>query len=145
MLDTVLDHFSIEKIEKRPWGCFYCIEKFYNDKFVNKYFPKLRVNDIKTISCKILYIEPNKKLSLQYHFKRRELWNVLKGPVGSIIGHKDTILNNGETVLIEESQVHRLIGLDDEAIIAEIWINVNDEDPSFENDIIRIDDDYDRI
>ena len=45
---------------------------------------------------------------------------------------------------LEKGERHRLIGLDDYAVLAEIWQHIDSNNPSDENDIVRLDDDYGR-
>ena len=50
----------------------------------------------------------------------------------------------GETIKLAQGERHRLIGLDKQAIIAEIWQHTDAAQPSDENDIIRVQDDFGR-
>ena len=43
-----------------------------------------------------------------------------------------------------QGERHRIIGMDDYAIVAEIWIHTDKYNPSDEDDIVRLKDDYDR-
>ena len=51
---------------------------------------------------------------------------------------------NGEVIKLKQGERHRLIGLDDWGIVAEIWQHTNLDEPSDENDIIRVQDDFGR-
>ena len=53
-------------------------------------------------------------------------------------------LDEGDQVKLEKGERHRLIGLDDYAVLAEIWQHTDSNNPSDENDIVRLDDDYGR-
>ena len=57
---------------------------------------------------------------------------------------KEMIQLRQEIKLNLKEQRHRLIGLDDWAIIAEIWQHTEKDNPSDEDDIVRINDDYGR-
>jgi hypothetical protein len=50
----------------------------------------------------------------------------------------------GETIKLAQGERHRLIGLDTQAIIAEIWQHTDANHPSDEDDIIRVQDDFGR-
>ena len=50
----------------------------------------------------------------------------------------------GKTVSLEQGERHRLVGLDSWGIVAEIWMHVDPEHPSNEEDIVRVEDDYAR-
>ncbi|NBC66802.1 MAG: hypothetical protein GVY07_14240 [Bacteroidetes bacterium] len=45
---------------------------------------------------------------------------------------------------IEKGQRHRLIGLQNWGVVAEIWQHTDSSDPSDEEDIVRLDDDFGR-
>jgi mannose-6-phosphate isomerase-like protein (cupin superfamily) len=88
-------------------------------------------------------------LSWQYHHRRAEIWRVIQGPVGVKRSPTDTegmleILNVGDTITLQQGERHRLIGLDDYAVIAEIWQHTDSNHPSDEDDIVRVQDDFGR-
>ena len=101
------------------------------------------------ISPKILIVSPNSKLSWQYHHRRTEIWRVFKGKVGisrsfDNIEKPVKILNEKDQIKLQKGERHRLIGLDDFAVVSEIWQHTDSDYPSDENDIVRISDDYGR-
>ena len=49
----------------------------------------------------------------------------------------------GDQIKLEQGMRHRLIGLDDYGVVAEIWQHT-DSLPSDEDDIIRVQDDFGR-
>jgi len=53
-------------------------------------------------------------------------------------------LNAGDTIRLAQGRRHRLIGLDDWGIIAEIWQHTDVAHPSDEDDIVRVQDDFGR-
>ena len=133
----------------RPWGGFLLIDESQSKEFINKF---ISIKDLKIenkISPKILIVNPNARLSWQYHFRRKEIWKVYKNDVG-IIKSTDNyetemkIFNKGDVVEIQKGERHRLIGLSDFGIVAEIWIHTDPVNPSDENDIVRLQDDYAR-
>ena len=50
----------------------------------------------------------------------------------------------GETVVLQQGERHRLIGLEDWGVVAEFWQHTDAESPSNEDDIVRLQDDYAR-
>ncbi len=144
--------FEIVKSDlSRPWGAFYYIEESQAQKFASQFFNKINIEeDLKNfkLSPKILIIKPNKRLSWQYHNRRSEIWQVYKGQIGIMLSTDDTqkkvkICNAGELIKIDQGVRHRIIGLEDFAIVAEIWQHTNDF-PSDEDDIVRLKDDFGR-
>ena len=104
---------------------------------------------IKDASPKILVIKPKKRLSWQYHYRRSEIWSVIKGSIKVIKSDDNTeqneyILNKGDQIEIKKEERHRIVGLDKYALVAEIWIHTDKENPSNEEDIVRVQDDFDR-
>ena len=142
----------ISKDFERPWGGFLVIKEEQAQDFANKFFDGVDIENLKIgakLSPKILIVKPNSKLSWQYHNRRAEIWKVFKGEVGISRSFDDnqnpTIkLVKGDQIKLKKGERHRLIGLDDFAVIAEIWEHIDLENPSNENDIIRLSDDYGR-
>lgn len=138
--------------EERPWGGFFVIDESQAQKFANIYFDGLDVLPLKIsgkLSPKILVVAPNKRLSWQYHNRRAETWRVVSGEVGVIRSPTDTagkltVLREGDTITLQQGERHRLVGLDDWAVIAEIWQHTDPENPSDEDDIVRVQDDFGR-
>ena len=65
---------------ERPWGGFLVINESQAQEFINKFFDGLNINLLKTgvkLSPKILIINPNSKLSWQYHHKEENLRKIL--------------------------------------------------------------------
>ena len=101
------------------------------------------------LSPKILVVQPNKRLSWQYHHRRAEIWRVISGNVGVVTSPTDTEgkkveLSEGESIRLAQGQRHRLVGLNDWGIVAEIWQHTELDHPSDEDDIIRVQDDFGR-
>ena len=57
---------------------------------------------------------------------------------------KEKILKEGDEIRLSKRERHRIIGLDNYAVVAEIWIHTDKDNPSDENDIVRLQDDFDR-
>ena len=60
------------------------------------------------------------------------------------IERKEKALKEGDEIKLHKGDRHRIIGLDDYAVVAEIWIHTDKNNPSVENDIIRVQDDFNR-
>ena len=54
------------------------------------------------------------------------------------------IFNIGDTITLQQGERHRLIGLDEFAVIAEIWQHTDANHLSDEDDIVRVQDDFGR-
>jgi mannose-6-phosphate isomerase-like protein (cupin superfamily) len=88
-------------------------------------------------------------LSWQYHHRRAEIWRVIHGQAGLVTSDTDEegtlqVLNVGDTITLQQGERHRLIGLSDYAVIAEIWQHTDANHPSNEEDIVRVQDDFGR-
>ena len=142
----------IYKDIKRPWGGFFVISENNAQDFSNIYFNRLNTEELKVsdkLSPKILIIAPNKRLSWQYHQRRSEIWKVVSGEIKVVTSHddierKEEILKEGDKIRLSRGERHRIIGLEEYAVVAEIWIHTDKDNPSDENDIVRVQDDFDR-
>ena len=142
----------IEKDFERPWGGFLVISEKQAQEFADKFFDGINVENIKIggkLSPKILVVNPNSKLSWQYHHRRAEIWKVFKGKVGvsrSFDDNQNPLIKlvAGDQIRLKKGERHRLIGLNDFAVIAEIWQHTDPNNPSDEKDIVRLSDDYGR-
>jgi len=106
----------------RPWGSF---EKF---------------NENEQCTVKLLYIKPGSRLSLQYHNKRQEFWKIIKGSGTVEIQDKKSTLSEGDNIFIPSGAKHRIQAGNSGCTVLEISYGSFDED-----DIVRIEDDYNRI
>lgn len=109
----------------RPWGEFYGWDKG-DDWYL-----------------KTMYIAPKKRLSLQYHAKRSELWVLVSGDATAHIGKtersiKKIPLKKGELFSVPKGAIHRLESKKGGTVV-EIAQGHFDE-----NDIVRIADDHGR-
>ena len=136
----------------RPWGGFYVIDEAQAAAFTGHFFPEEDLENLKIsekLSPKILMVAPGKRLSWQYHHRRAELWKCIKGEVAVATSHTDTeeqkrVLKMGDKIKLAQGQRHRLIGLDGWGIVAEIWQHTDASNPSDEDDIVRLQDDFGR-
>ncbi len=140
--------------QTRPWGGFFVLEESQAAAFAALYFPQLEMSEIQItnkLSPKILVVAPHKRLSWQYHFRRAEIWKVIAGTtVGVKISDTDEqseevkVLESGSFIQMDKGERHRLIGLDGWGVVAEIWQHTDPENPSDEEDIVRLQDDFGR-
>ena len=107
---------------ERPWGWYKCICRGEN------------------YAVKKIWVEPNQRLSLQYHQHRAEHWTVVKGSGTVTRGDLDTPCKPGDTFDIGVEQRHRLSGGEEGVLIIEVQRGECRED-----DIIRLEDDYGRV
>ena len=136
----------------RPWGGFFVIEEQQAPQFIEEYFPGMSTDDLiggRKVSPKILLVAPHKRLSWQYHHRRSEVWRVVEGPVGIMRSDTDAETQvepyeAGDTVTLYRGERHRLVGLDDWGVVAEIWQHTDPNQPSDEADIVRLQDDFGR-
>ncbi len=118
MKKNLIDLFE----ENRPWGKF--------EKFVK--------NEKCTIE--ILYVNPHSKTSLQINKKRDEFWKILDGFAEIELEEKIAYAYKGDIIQVPKNSKHRIITQEKPCVIMEISLGNFDE-----NDIIRIEDDYDRL
>lgn len=146
-------HLKINKQDNtRPWGGFFVIEENDAEKFIGIYFPNLtyaQLNIAGKLSPKILVVAPGKRLSWQYHHRRAEIWKLIGGTAAVAISDTDEEsetkqLITGDIIQLKQGERHRLIGMENWGIVAEIWRHTDAENPSDENDIVRIQDDFGR-
>ncbi|MCP3682720.1 MAG: cupin domain-containing protein [bacterium] len=108
--------------EKRPWGKFeqFCL----NQK----------------CTVKILSVDANQELSLQYHHHREEFWRVVAGEGIIVIGEEDHKAKEGDEFVIPVETKHRIRTEGSSVKIMEISFGEFDE-----NDIVRLEDKYKRV
>ena len=142
----------VDKDIERPWGGFYVISEDNAQDFSNIYFNGINTEKLKVsgkLSPKILIIAPNKRLSWQYHQRRSEIWKVVSGEIKVVTSHddkerKEKILNEEDEIRLSLGERHRIVGTNNYAVVAEIWIHTDKNNPSDEYDIVRVQDDYNR-
>lgn len=108
----------------RPWGSYTVLEQEKN-KF----------------KLKKIIVKPGKRLSLQKHYHRNEHWIVVSGTAKITIEDQEMILKTNESTYISMGKLHRL---ENPGKIDLILIEVSVGEYLGEDDIIRIDDDFNR-
>src|SRR5690554_3772988 len=145
--------FVIERQDQtRPWGGFFVIDESQAQQFANAYFDGMDVGGLKIsdkLSPKILVVAPGKRLSWQYHHRRAEIWQVVSGTVGVVTSdtdeeHELKLLHPGDVIRLNQGERHRLVGLAEWGVLAEIWQHTDVNNPSDEEDIVRVQDDFGR-
>jgi mannose-6-phosphate isomerase len=109
--------------ETRPWGSFQVIR------------------DEENFKAKILEINPGGRLSKQYHFHREETWVIASGIALVLVGSSTSTMMPGDVVKIGKREIHRVENPGDELLVI---MELQQGDYFGEDDIVRIEDDYDR-
>ena len=107
----------------RPWGEYIVIESRRDFK-------------IKKID-----ILPGQRLSYQFHKGRSETWVIIQGKARVTIDGIETTHHKGDTIIIPKKAKHRIESL---SKINLVFIEIQTGDYFDEDDIIRIQDDYNR-
>ncbi len=142
----------INSDQNRPWGGFFVIDDQQSQKFIDFFYADVEDSKKQStgkVSPKILIVEKEKRLSWQYHHRRSELWKVIGGEVGVIQSdndHETSVQTKrfNDVITLKKGERHRLIGLETWGIVAEIWQHTDKTNPSDENDIVRVQDDFGR-
>jgi mannose-6-phosphate isomerase len=113
---------SIES-EERPWGQFFVL------------------HDEPSYKLKRIEVNPGGRLSYQYHDKRSEVWTIVEGTGIITLDGKVKKYKVGETILIPQGVKHRIENKEKEKVV---FIEVQTGTYFGEDDIIRIEDDYNR-
>jgi mannose-6-phosphate isomerase len=152
-MELKVNDFEITSMDlNRPWGGFFVISEEQAQKFADTYFKALDISNLKIsgkLSPKLLIVAPDKRLSWQFHNRRAEIWRVISGQAGVIRSFNDEegdmeVLNVGDIIILQQGERHRLIGLLDFTVVAEIWQHTDVNSPSDEDDIVRLQDDFGR-
>ena len=109
--------------EERPWGRFFVL------------------HDGPTYKLKRIEVDPGGSLSYQYHYKRSEAWTIVEGTGTITLNGVVKDYNPGETILIPQGVKHRIENKGQEKVV---FIEVQTGIYFGEDDIVRIEDDYNR-
>lgn len=113
---------SIESKE-RPWGRFFVL------------------HDEPIYKLKRIEVDPGGGLSYQDHHKRPEAWTIVEGKGVITLDGQNKEYTKGQTVLIPQGVKHRIENKASEKVI---FIEVQTGTYFGEDDIVRIQDDYNR-
>ncbi|MEH6307520.1 phosphoheptose isomerase [Olivibacter sp. CPCC 100613] len=132
----------------QSWGGSLMIDESQAQRFADLFFQDiLQAQSIEYTSNpskpKVLVIEPKQAIAWQYHQRRVEWWQVIAGEVGVIISDDDEerklLIKQPKDILeLKPGKRHRLVGLDDWAVIAQLWNHVDLRYPSDDADVIRL-------
>jgi len=111
-------------IEERPWGKF-----------------EVLLDDANT-KVKRITVKPNQRLSYQYHFKRSEHWVIIEGTATIILNGLKIIKHPGDTIFIPVETKHRIIN--ENTFSNLVFVEVQIGSYFGEDDIVRLEDDYER-
>lgn len=117
--DRTEDVFTVE----RPWGDF---RSFCQNE---------------QVTVKVITVRPGQRLSLQTHAQRAEMWTVLDDASMEVtVGDRTWSARKDEQIWVPLGAVHRMANKGDKAArILEVGFGTFDED-----DIVRLEDDYQR-
>ena len=115
---------SLHRKVRRPWGSY----------------ESLRVGE--TFQVKHIIVDVAGRLSLQYHHHRSEHWTAVSGTARVTVGERVFVMTANESVYIPKGDVHRLENIGDEELNL---IEVQCGTYLGEDDIVRLEDQYDRI
>jgi mannose-6-phosphate isomerase len=145
----------VELNADKPWGAYLRIDSSQADNFVTEFFPdlspreaRLGINDAE-LSPKFLIVKPGERLSWQFHHRRAERWRFLttgayrKSMTDDESERIEALAD--EVVQFQTGERHRLEGVPEQLVfVAEIWQHSDADQPSDEDDIVRLADDYSR-
>ena len=111
--------------DRRPWGSFTVLDE--------------------SASYKVKRIEvlPEKRLSYQRHFRRSEHWFIVCGTAKVTLNGNEFLVKKGEAVDIPVETAHRVENPDASELL--VFIETQTGDYFGEDDIMRLEDDFDRI
>ena len=110
-------------MEKRPWGTY---EVLAEDGLYK---------------VKRIIVKPDQRLSYQTHEKRVEYWTIVQGHGIITLEGEDKAIKTGDAVYIDKGDPHRIKNLGESDLV---FIEVQLGDYLGEDDIVRLEDDYNR-
>lgn len=111
------------EVGERPWGKYYVLADKPNYKL------------------KRIQVNPGQKLSYQYHHKRQEQWTIIEGNATVVLDGEEISLAYGDSIHIPQGSKHRIMNLTQELVV---FIEVQTGTYFGEDDIVRLDDEYNR-
>ncbi len=122
-IKSISDLHNVHLTAHRPWGTYTVLE------------------DTPGYKIKTIMVKPGKRLSLQKHFHRSEHWIVVSGTATVTVENRTFLVRPNESTYIKMGEIHRL---ENEGKIPVILIEAQVGEYTGEDDIIRIDDDFNR-
>jgi len=114
---------TLNNFVKKPWGGYAVLSQG------------------KLYKIKILAVNKGQRLSLQYHHQREEYWVVLEGTATIRLGEKMYTLRPEESFYVAKRALHRIENRHDQPLVI---LETQIGDYLEEDDIIRVQDDYER-
>jgi len=113
------------EFDQRPWGSYTVLDSGADYK------------------VKRIEVLPQKRLSYQKHARRSEHWFVVRGIAKITLNDVEKLVKSGESVDIPVGTAHRVENPDSDNLL--VFIETQTGDYFGEDDIVRIEDDFDRI
>lgn len=107
----------------RPWGEYWVLD------------------ESETHKVKRILVNPDSRLSLQYHHHRGEVWTIVSGTATVTLNEDISDYTPGQVVQIPKGAHHRVENKTDAPLV---FIEVQHGTYFGEDDIVRIEDDYNR-
>ena len=114
---------NVHTLAHRPWGTYEVL--LDHDQY----------------KIKRIIVNPGKRLSLQKHYHRNEHWIVVSGTATVTVGKEIKLIRPNESTYIKMGEVHRL---ENQGKIPVVLIEAQVGEYTGEDDIVRIEDDFDR-
>ncbi len=114
---------NIHLTAHRPWGSYTVLE------------------DTSGYKIKKIVVKAGKRLSLQKHFHRNEHWIVVSGSATVRVGDEIRLVRPNESTYIKMGEIHRL---SNDGKIPVVLIEAQVGEYTGEDDIVRLDDDFER-
>ncbi len=111
------------EIGERPWGKYYVLA------------------DEPHYKLKRIEVNPGQRLSYQFHHYRQEFWTIIEGTAVIILDEVEHQLHYGESIHIPLGAKHRIENRSSEMVV---FVEVQTGTYFGEDDIVRLDDDYER-
>ena len=112
------------EFDQRPWGSYTVLDSGAEYK------------------VKRIEVLPQKRLSYQKHTRRSEHWFVVRGIAKITLNDVEKLVKSGESVDIPVGTAHRVENPDSDSLL--VFIETQTGDYFGEDDIVRIEDDFDR-
>lgn len=107
----------------RPWGEYFVLE------------------DAPTHKVKKIIVKPGGRLSYQFHHHRAEVWTIVQGEAIITLDGVDEVFRKGQVAQIPQGAKHRIQNQTNEDVV---FIEVQLGTYFGEDDIVRIEEDYNR-
>jgi len=107
----------------KPWG-------MYQTLYIEAGFQVKRIE-----------VNPGCRLSLQKHSRRAEKWTIVKGVGKAIVNGEEIAVSPGSVIAVKTGEVHRMWNTGMDKLV---FVEVQLGEYLGEDDIVRIEDDYDR-